>query len=210
MGTRSGDLDPAVVPFLAERLSMGVTDVEDVLNRKSGLLGLAGAADLRAVNAAANDGDERAQLALKVHAVTTMENIDLGAYMLAGPPDPSAGMGRHCSPVTHQLWLCMWLYGIFQGFCCAQVYVHRLRRYLGAYLLQLGHVDAIIFSAGVGENSPEIRRRALAGLQVSPSSCVWPVGCPWSVRVQRLWHGGWNCKPPLHVRSSMCGAALRH
>ena len=47
-----------------------------------------------------------------------------------------------------------------------QVYVHRLRRYLGAYLLQLGHVDAIIFSAGVGENSPEIRRLALAGLQV--------------------------------------------
>ena len=66
MGTRSGDLDPAVVPFLAERLSMDVTDVEDVLNRKSGLLGLAGAADLRAVNAAAADGDERAQLALKV------------------------------------------------------------------------------------------------------------------------------------------------
>lgn len=49
-----------------------------------------------------------------------------------------------------------------------QVYVHRLRRYLGAYLLQLGHVDAIIFSAGVGENSPEIRRLALADLQVAP------------------------------------------
>lgn len=50
----------------------------------------------------------------------------------------------------------------------AQVYVHRLRRYLGAYLLQLGHVDAIVFSAGIGENSPEIRRRALAGLQARP------------------------------------------
>lgn len=57
---------------------------------------------------------------------------------------------------------------------CVQVYVHRLRRYLGAYLLQLGHVDAIIFSAGVGENSPEIRRLALAGLQVAPVSC-----CRW-------------------------------
>ena len=55
-----------------------------------------------------------------------------------------------------------------------QVYVHRLRRYLGAYLLQLGHVDAIIFSAGVGENSPEIRRLALAGLQVAPVFC-----CRW-------------------------------
>lgn len=82
MGTRSGDLDPAVVPFLAERLSMDVTDVEDVLNRKSGLLGLAGVADLRAVNAAADDGDERAQLALKVHAVATLEEADMGAYML--------------------------------------------------------------------------------------------------------------------------------
>lgn len=55
---------------------------------------------------------------------------------------------------------------------CVQVYVHRLRRYLGAYLLQLGHVDAIIFSAGVGENSSEIRRLALAGLQVAPA-CRW-------------------------------------
>ena len=55
--------------------------------------------------------------------------------------------------------------------CSAQVYVHRLRRYLGAYLLQLGHVDAIIFSAGVGEHSPEIRRRALAGLQVPLEQC---------------------------------------
>ena len=81
MGTRSGDLDPAVVPFLAERLSIGVTDVEDVLNRKSGLLGLAGVADLRAVNAAADDGDERAQLALKVRAFASLENIELGAYM---------------------------------------------------------------------------------------------------------------------------------
>ncbi|KAK9846524.1 hypothetical protein WJX81_005941 [Elliptochloris bilobata] len=110
MGTRSGDLDPAVVPFLMDRLHLDAAGVEAVLNRKSGLLGLAGVADLRAVTAAADSGDDRAQLALKV-------------------------------------------------------YVHRLRRYLGAYLLHLGHVDAIIFSAGVGEHSPEIRRRALAGLQ---------------------------------------------
>ena len=72
MGTRSGDLDPAVVPFLADRLHMDSADVEQVLNRKSGLLGLAGVADLRAVSAAAGDGDERAQLALKVRAVATL------------------------------------------------------------------------------------------------------------------------------------------
>ena len=76
MGTRSGDLDPAVVPFLAERLSMDVADVEEVLNRKSGLLGLAGVADLRAVTVAAGDGDESAQLALKVQAVAALWKED--------------------------------------------------------------------------------------------------------------------------------------
>ena len=65
MGTRCGDLDPAVVPFLMERLSTDAAGVEAVMNRKSGLLGLAGVADLRAVTAAADAGDDRAQLALK-------------------------------------------------------------------------------------------------------------------------------------------------
>ncbi len=65
MGTRCGDLDPAVVPFLMERLNTDAAGVEAVMNRKSGLLGLAGLADLRAVNAAADAGDDRAQLALK-------------------------------------------------------------------------------------------------------------------------------------------------
>ena len=51
--------------------------------------------------------------------------------------------------------------------CFAQVYVHRLRRYIGAYLVQLeGKVDAIIFSAGMGENNALLRGRALQGLQV--------------------------------------------
>ncbi len=65
MGTRSGDLDPAVLPFMMDRLNLDAAGAEAVLNRKSGLLGLTGNADLRAVNAAAADGDERAQLALK-------------------------------------------------------------------------------------------------------------------------------------------------
>ncbi len=60
-----------------------------------------------------------------------------------------------------------------------QVYVHRLRRYLGAYLVQLGHVDAIIFSAGIGENAAEIRRLTLAGMQAPPRMPLarMPSGC---------------------------------
>ncbi len=64
-------------------------------------------------------------------------------------------------------------------FCCMrawQVYVHRLRRYLGAYLVQLGHVDAIIFSAGIGENAAEIRRLTLAGMQ-APPPLTFAMGC---------------------------------
>jgi len=70
MGTRSGDLDPAVLPFMMDRLNLDAAGAEAVLNRKSGLPGLTGNADLRAVNAAAADGDERAQLALKARLTT--------------------------------------------------------------------------------------------------------------------------------------------
>ena len=88
----------------------------------------------------------------------------------------STGLGQHGSPPC-VLYVDTVMIDARAGWCCyfvscfMQVYVHRLRRYFGAYLLQLGHVDAIIFSAGVGEHSPEIRRRALAGLQVPLRQC---------------------------------------
>jgi acetate kinase len=110
MGTRSGDLDPAVVTFLQRDAGMPVAEVDDLLTHRSGLLGLAGAGDVRSVLAAREAGDERAALAV-------------------------------------------------------DVYCHRIRKYVGAYHAVLGHLDAITFTAGVGEHAPAIRAESLAGLQ---------------------------------------------
>ena len=108
MGTRGGDLDPGAVLHLL-RTGMSVDEVDTLLNRRSGLAGLTGSGDLRDVLAAAARGDERAGLALDVHA-------------------------------------------------------HRIRGYVGAYLAHLGGLDALVFTAGVGENSPEVRARVVGGL----------------------------------------------
>jgi acetate kinase len=110
MGTRSGDVDPAVVAHLRRVAGLDPADVDRALNSSSGLLALAGASDLREVQRRARDGDEAADLALAV-------------------------------------------------FC------HRIRKYVGAYLAVLGRTDAIAFTAGIGENSPEVRARSLAGLE---------------------------------------------
>ena len=111
MGTRSGDIDPAVVLHLERTAGMDVADVDDLLNKRSGVLGLSGHQDMRDLVAAAQGGDADAQLAL-------------------------------------------------------EVYCHRLRLYLGGYTAVLGRVDAVVFTAGVGENSPQVRERALADLEV--------------------------------------------
>ncbi|CAL8461837.1 g1368 [Coccomyxa elongata] len=111
MGTRCGDMDPAVLLYLINKCGLSTREADAILNKKSGFLGLCGKADVRAVLEEADAGNERAKLAL-------------------------------------------------------EVYLHRLRRYIGAYLVHLeGHVDAIIFSAGMGENSALLRGRALEGLQ---------------------------------------------
>jgi acetate kinase len=111
MGTRSGDIDPALVFHLITTAGMSAAEVDTMLNKRSGLLGLCGHNDLREVHALAARGDADAELALSV-------------------------------------------------------YVHRIRKYLGAYLAVLGRADAIVFTAGVGENDPEIRRRVIAGLEM--------------------------------------------
>ena len=111
MGTRSGDIDPALVFHLITTAGMSAAEVDTLLNKRSGLLGLCGHNDLREVHALAATGDADAELALSV-------------------------------------------------------YVHRIRKYLGAYLAVLGRADAIVFTAGVGENDPEIRRRVIAGLEM--------------------------------------------
>ncbi len=108
MGTRSGDLDPGLALHLL-RGGLAVDELDVLLNSRSGLLGLAGSADMRDVEAAFEAGDADAALALDVWA-------------------------------------------------------HRIRHYVGAYLAQLGGLDAVVFTAGIGENSAPLRAHALDGL----------------------------------------------
>ncbi|KRA29661.1 MULTISPECIES: acetate/propionate family kinase [unclassified Nocardioides] len=111
MGTRSGDVDPAIVFHLARTAGMDIDELDDLLNKRSGVLGLSGRQDMRDLVAAAESGDADAGLAL-------------------------------------------------------DVYCYRLRKYVGAYTAALGRVDAVVFTAGVGENSAPVRARALADLEV--------------------------------------------
>lgn len=110
MGTRSGDVDPAVVFHLHREEGMSFEDIETMLNKRSGLMGLTGNGDMRDVQDAASRGDEVAEAALAV-------------------------------------------------------YRHRIRHYVGAYTAQLGGLDAVVFTAGVGENNALLRRRTLLGLE---------------------------------------------
>jgi acetate kinase len=111
MGTRSGDLDPAVVFHLVRQAGMTLDEVDTLLNKRSGLFGLCGDNDLREIERRAGDGDEAATLAL-------------------------------------------------------DVYTYRIRKYLGAYSAALGRLDAVVFTAGVGENQPGVRARVCGGLEL--------------------------------------------
>jgi acetate kinase len=110
MGTRSGDVDPAVVAHLRRVAGLDADDVDYQLNRASGLAGLAGVNDMREVYHRADADDPAARLAL-------------------------------------------------------DVYCYRIRKYVGAYSAVLGRVDGIVFTAGVGENNPDVRARSLHGLE---------------------------------------------
>ncbi len=109
MGTRSGDIDPSVLITLARREEMTPGQLDRLLNKQSGILGLAGVSDMRDLEERREAGDENARLAF-------------------------------------------------------DVYIHRIRAYLGAYIAQLGGVDVISFTAGVGENSASVRAAALETL----------------------------------------------
>jgi acetate kinase len=110
MGTRSGDVDPALVLHVRRTRNLSVDEIDAVLNSRSGLLALAGDNDLREVHRRIAAGDSAAELAL-------------------------------------------------------DVYCYRVRKYVGAYMAALGGCDAIVFTAGVGENDPVVRERALSGLE---------------------------------------------
>ncbi|MFD9096501.1 acetate kinase [Streptomyces collinus] len=109
MGTRSGDLDPAVIFHLARVGGMSMEEIDTLLNKRSGLFGLCGDNDMREIRRRIDEGDEEAALAF-------------------------------------------------------DIYIHRLKKYIGAYYAVLGRVDAVAFTAGVGENAAAVREAALSGL----------------------------------------------
>jgi acetate kinase len=120
MGTRSGSLDPGILTFLMRAEKSTGEQLDDLLNRKSGLLGVSGlSSDMRQIVAAMKDGNARAKLAFDIFA-------------------------------------------------------HRLRSGVGAMIAVLGGIDALVFTAGIGENSPEMRASACAnfaflGLKLDPA-----------------------------------------
>ncbi len=111
MGTRCGDIDPAIVPFLQEKENLSSKEIDNIMNKESGLLGISGISnDSRDIQEAAAEGNERAQLA-------------------------------------------------------GDVFEYRVKKYIGAYTAALGGVDAIVFTAGIGENAKGIRKGILDGLE---------------------------------------------
>ena len=110
MGTRCGDIDPSVVTYLMSKLNVSADEVLNILNKKSGLLGISGVSnDCRLVEGAAAEGNERADLAMKM-------------------------------------------------------FVRRVKGYVGNYLAQLNGADALVFTAGIGENDPTVRADICEGL----------------------------------------------
>ena len=112
MGTRSGDLDPAIIEFIAAKEGLSTREIETLMNKQSGLLGISGlTSDMRELLAEAREeNDRRSELAIEI-------------------------------------------------FC------YRARKYIGAYLAAMNGADAIVFTGGIGENSPEVRARICNGLQ---------------------------------------------
>ena len=110
MGTRCGDMDPAIVIYLMKKLGLDAKGMDNYMNKKSGMLGISGvSSDFRDLGAAAAEGNERAELALRTFA-------------------------------------------------------YKVKKYIGAYAAALNGVDAIVFTAGVGENDKGMRERILNGL----------------------------------------------
>jgi acetate kinase len=112
MGTRSGNIDPALIPYIMEKADLSAEEVMNVLNKKSGMLALSGfSSDLRDIEMQAEEEDnERAQLAL-------------------------------------------------------EVFTSRIHKYIGSYAARMHGLDAVIFTAGIGENSSTIREQVLKGLE---------------------------------------------
>ena len=111
MGTRCGSIDPAIVPFIMEQEGLSTREIDNLMNKKSGVLGISGISnDFRDLDEAASKGNKRAELALEVFA-------------------------------------------------------YKIKKFIGEYSAVLNGTDAVIFTAGIGENSTTIRKRILSGLE---------------------------------------------
>ncbi|SCY85065.1 acetate/propionate family kinase [Alkaliphilus peptidifermentans] len=111
MGTRCGDMDPAITTFLMEKEGLTSGELNNLMNKKSGVLGISGvSSDFRDIETAADEGNERAVMAL-------------------------------------------------------EVYNKRVKKYIGAYAAEMGGLDAVVFTAGLGENSKETRKSVCEGLE---------------------------------------------
>ena len=112
MGTRCGEVDPAIIPFIMDREDMTGKQVYQYLNNKAGVLGISGlSSDFRDLEKAAQSGEERAKLAM-------------------------------------------------------DIFSYRVKKYIGGYAVAMGGLDAIVFTAGLGENSPAIRKKICEGLEL--------------------------------------------
>jgi len=111
MGTRSGDVDPAILLYIQKTLGKTAEQVDNLINKQSGLLGVSGrSSDMRDIEAGAENGDDRSALALEI-------------------------------------------------FC------YRVKKYIGAYAAAMGGLDSIVFTGGIGENSPRVREMCIEGLE---------------------------------------------
>lgn len=110
MGTRCGDIDPSIVLYLQNRLHKSTTEIEQILNKESGLKGICGSNDMRTIETMAKEGEETAILAI-------------------------------------------------------DMFVRRIKKYIGSYIALLGSVDAVIFTGGIGEHSATIRAKVLQNME---------------------------------------------
>lgn len=111
MGTRCGDIDPALVPFIMERKGLTGAEMDTLMNKQSGLFGICGMSDMRDIHTAVENGDAKAKTAL-------------------------------------------------------DMFVYRIKKYIGSYIAALGTVDAIVFTAGIGENDDIAREMVCADMEL--------------------------------------------
>ena len=112
MGTRSGDIDPAIIPYLEKTQNYSIDEIDNILNKESGLKGICGSNDMREVLQGVSNHDPKSKLAL-------------------------------------------------------DMYVYRIKKYIGAYTVALGKIDAIVFTAGIGEHASRVRELVCDGLYES-------------------------------------------